>query len=107
MAKGGPEYERWMREVVGYWRFVETEDVELAVKAQKGFRNGVLGKGRIHSVEEHAVKWYQDKVKEAVVKHAQMEKDEGRDIDYAIPKAQSEYEEGDALCKLVGPEFDW
>ena len=37
--------------MVGYWRFVEVEDVELAVAAQKGFINGVLGKGRLHPVQ--------------------------------------------------------
>lgn len=40
-----------MEHDIAYWRFVETEDVELAVSAQKGFKNGVLGIGRLHSVE--------------------------------------------------------
>jgi hypothetical protein len=51
MKGEGEEYERWRKEVVGYWRFVEVEDVELAVAAQKGFINGVLGKGRLHPVQ--------------------------------------------------------
>jgi hypothetical protein len=36
---------------VGYWRFIEVEDVVLAVAAQKGFSNGVLGRGRLHPVQ--------------------------------------------------------
>lgn len=88
-------------------RYVEIEDVELAVNAQKGFKNGILGLGRLHPQEEHAVKWYLDKVRNILVKHAGMEKREGRNIDYAIPKAQSDAVEADELCRLVGPEIDW
>jgi hypothetical protein len=51
MKKPSAEYEHWLEHDIAYWRFVETEDVELAVNAQKGFRNGVLGTGRLHSVE--------------------------------------------------------
>jgi hypothetical protein len=51
MKGEGEEYERWRKEIVGYWRFVEVEDVELAIAAQKGFINGVLGKGRLHPVQ--------------------------------------------------------
>ncbi len=51
LEKGSKEYERWMSEVVGYWRFVEGEDVLLAEAAQRGFGNGVLARGRVHPVE--------------------------------------------------------
>ena len=51
MKGEGKEYEEWKEQDVGYWRFVEREDVELAVAAQKGFMNGVLGKGRLHPVQ--------------------------------------------------------
>jgi hypothetical protein len=51
MPKPGAEYDHWMEHDIGYWRFVESEDVELAVNAQKGFKNGILGLGRLHSVE--------------------------------------------------------
>ena len=44
------KYDEWITQDVGYWRFVEVEDVELAVAAQGGFMNGVLGRGRLHSV---------------------------------------------------------
>jgi hypothetical protein len=47
----GYEYEKWRKQVVGYWRCGEVEDVELAVAAQKGFINGVLGKGRLYPVQ--------------------------------------------------------
>ena len=40
-----------MEQDIAYWRFIETEDVELAVSAQKGFKSGVLGVGRLHSIE--------------------------------------------------------
>ena len=56
---------------------------------------------------EHAVKWYLDKVGDMLVRHAEMEKVESKNIDYAIPKAQSDAVEADALCKLVGPEYEW
>jgi hypothetical protein len=51
MKGEGYEYEKWRKQAVGYWRCGEVEDVELAVAAQKGFINGVLGKGRLHPVE--------------------------------------------------------
>jgi phenylpropionate dioxygenase-like ring-hydroxylating dioxygenase large terminal subunit len=53
MQKGSVEYEKWMAEDgdVGYSRIVEREDVVLAMAAQKGFNNGVLGKGRLHPKE--------------------------------------------------------
>jgi hypothetical protein len=51
MQKPSPEYDHWMEHDIAYWRFVETEDVELAVNAQKGFNSGVLGLGRLHPVE--------------------------------------------------------
>ena len=135
IAKPSPEYDHWMKEDIAYWRFVETEDVELAVNAQKGFKSGVLGLGRLHSVEgmystsfgrgsplsrvekppadlhssrtEHAVKWYLDKVKDILVGHAESEKAKGRNIDFAIPKVQSDAAEQDELCRLVGPEYEW
>ena len=51
MKKPSLEYDLWMEHDIAYWRLVETEDVELAVSAQKGFMSGVLGLGRLHSVE--------------------------------------------------------
>jgi len=107
MKKPSAEYDHWMQHDIAYWRFVETEDVELAVSAQKGFKSGVLGLGRLHPVEEHAVKWYLDKVKDVLVRHAESEKAECRNIDYAIPKAQSDAAQEDELCKLVGREYEW
>lgn len=109
---------------IAYWRMVEIEDVELAVDAQKGFVNGTLGKGRIHptqgksgsllvssrmltSFPEHAVAWYQKKVKDILTRHAEMEAKEGKNIDYSVPEAQSSYEEGDALCRMLGPEYEF
>jgi hypothetical protein len=56
---------------------------------------------------EHAVKWYLDKVRAILVEHAESEKAAGKNIDFAIPKAQAEAAEQDELCKLVGPETDW
>jgi hypothetical protein len=51
LVKPSEEYDEWLKKEVGYWRFVEVEDVELAVAAQKGFSNGVLGRGRLHPVQ--------------------------------------------------------
>jgi phenylpropionate dioxygenase-like ring-hydroxylating dioxygenase large terminal subunit len=107
MPKPSQEYDEFMEKEIGYWRFVEVEDVDLAVKAQRGFMNGVLGKGRLHPVQEHAVKWYQDKVRKTLVEHAEMEQKEGRPVDYSIPAEQRQFEEEDALCKMMGPEVDW
>ena len=42
-----------------------------------------------------------------LVKHAETEEREGRNMDYAVPKEQSEFEEKDRLCGLMGREFDW
>lgn len=106
IARPSPQFDVWEEEV-RYWRFVESEDVELAVAAQQGFTNGILGKGRIHPTQEHAVKWYQDKVKDILSRHAELEQREGKNIDYAIPQAQSTYEEGDTLCKIMGPEYEF
>ena len=80
-------------------------DVDLAVKAQRGFMNGILG--RLHPLQEHAVMWYQDNVRETLVEHAQMGQKEDRAVDYSIPAKQREYEEEDAWCKMMGPEFEW
>jgi len=107
MAKPSKEYDEWLKEDVGYWRFVEVEDVELAVSAQKGFMNGVLGKGRLHPVQEHAVKWYQDKVKQTLEEHAKLEMDSGKAVDYSIPKGQAEFGDADPVCKMIGPEIEW
>ncbi|KAG4439938.1 hypothetical protein IFR05_004564 [Cadophora sp. M221] len=107
MGGEGEEHERWLREEVGYWRFVEKEDVELAVAAQRGFDGGVLGRGRLHPVQEHAIKWYQDKVRKTLLEHKEMEIKEGKIINYATPVEQGAFEDGDALCKLMGPEFEW
>jgi phenylpropionate dioxygenase-like ring-hydroxylating dioxygenase large terminal subunit len=51
IPKPSPKYDEWMGHEIAYWRLVETEDVELAVDAQKGFMNGVLGKGRLHPTQ--------------------------------------------------------
>jgi len=57
MLKPSPEYDGWMAHDIAYWRFVEIEDVELAISAQKGFKNGVLGQGRLHSIEGMSALW--------------------------------------------------
>lgn len=51
MQKPSADYDHWMQHDIAYWRFVEIEDVELAVQAQKGFSGGILGKGRLHPVQ--------------------------------------------------------
>ena len=56
---------------------------------------------------EHAVKWYQDKIRKVLIDHAALETKEGKNIDYSIPEEQSEYQETDDLCKMLGPEFEW
>ena len=48
MKMASEEHERWMRTDIEYSRIVEKEDVEFAIAAQRGFSNGVLGKGRLH-----------------------------------------------------------
>lgn len=53
------------------------------------------------------MKWYQDKVRKVLTEHAALEAKEGKNIDHSIPRAQSEYEEEDELCKMLGPEFEW
>jgi len=107
MNKPSPEYDAWMDHDIKYWRFIEVEDVQLAVSAQKGFENGILGKGRLHSVQEHAIKWYQDKVRKSLEEHAQLEKELKMKVDFSIPQEQAAYEESDPVCKLIGPEVDW
>ena len=57
MQKPSAEYDHWMEQDITYWRFVETQDVELAVSAQKGFKSGVLGLGRLHPVEGMSLTW--------------------------------------------------
>ncbi|RFU28649.1 hypothetical protein B7463_g7676, partial [Scytalidium lignicola] len=51
VKKPSAEYDHWMEHDIAYWRFVEIEDVQLAEAAQKGFNNGILGKGRLHPVQ--------------------------------------------------------
>jgi len=46
-------------------------------------------------------------VQELLVRHAEREKAEGRNIDFAIPRGQAEAVEADTLCKLVGAEYEW
>ena len=58
-------------------------------------------------MEEHAVKWYQDKVRKTLTSHAELEMKEGKAIDYSIPKAQKEFEYADPVCKMMGPEIEW
>lgn len=52
---------------------------------------------------EHAVKWYQDKVRETLTQHAEMEIREGKAVDFSIPKEQAAFEEADPVCKMMGP----
>lgn len=112
IVKPSPEHGRWMNDEIAYWRKVEVEDIELSEAAQRGFSSGVLGRGRLHSQQEHAIKWYLDKVGDILVEHAELEKKEGRNIDWSVPESQREGvlsidDKGDKLCKLVGPEFEW
>ncbi|RDW75929.1 hypothetical protein BP5796_06750 [Coleophoma crateriformis] len=107
MAKDTDEHKHWMDKDIEYWRFVEREDVELAVNAQKGFANGILAKGRLHPLQEHAVKWYQDKLRASLVEHKQLENDTGGALDYSLPNAEKEWEDKDPLCKLMGSELEW
>lgn len=106
VPKPGPKYDAWMDDEISYWRFVETEDVELAVDAQRGMSSGIGNSFKVHPVQEHAVKWYQDKVREMLQQHAEMESQEGKNIDYSQPLSQSAIAEDDPLCKLLGPEHE-
>ena len=58
-------------------------------------------------ITEHAVKWYQNKVRKALTEHADFEMAVGKAVDYSIPKDQAAFEEGDTLCKMMGPEIEW
>lgn len=106
IPKPSPKYDEWVAHEIAYWRLVETEDVELAVDAQKGFLNGISNSFKLHPVQEHAVKWYQDKVREMLHRHAEMEKQTGKNIDYSVPESQRDTEESDPLCKILGPEHE-
>ena len=50
------------------------------------------------------------KVKNPLVRHAESEKAEGRNIDYTIPKAtpkaQADAAAQNELCRLVGTEYE-
>lgn len=70
------------------------------------FGGGVVVLRRL-SETEHAVKWYQDKVRKTWLEHKEMEIKEGKIINYATLVEQAAFEDGDALCKLMGPEFEW
>lgn len=48
------EYELLGREEVGYWRLMEEKDVELALAAQRGFENNVLGWGSLYSMQDES-----------------------------------------------------
>ena len=56
---------------------------------------------------EHAVKWYQEKVKKSVTEHARLEAKEGRNIDHSVPQEQGIHDQNDELCKIIGPEYEW
>lgn len=56
---------------------------------------------------EHAVKWYQDKVRKSLTEHQEMEAREGKVVDYSIPEKQKKFNEEDAVCQLLGPEIEW
>ncbi len=53
------------------------------------------------------MKWYQDKVRETLREHAEMEIREGRAVDFSIPKKQAAFEEADPICKMTGSEIEW
>lgn len=89
MCAGGEKHKRCLQDVVGYCRLVEVDDVEIAMAAQRGFNNGVLGRGRLYHIGgefvygfnfvagmlvrvEHAVNWYQDKVRKTLEVHTAM-----------------------------------
>ncbi|KAI9726691.1 MAG: hypothetical protein M1834_008956 [Cirrosporium novae-zelandiae] len=107
LKKPSTEYDEWYNENIPYWRLVDIEDLQLAIAAQKGFSNGVFEKGRVHPVQEHAVKWYQDKVRTSLLEHIQLENKLGKNFDYSIPHDQREYDESDPICKHMGPEYEW
>ena len=60
-----------------------------------------------NNIAEHAVKWYQDKVRESLLEHAGLELELGKAVDYSIPAEQAAYDESDPVCKIVGPEIEW
>jgi hypothetical protein len=46
-------------------------------------------------------------VRETLTRHGELEMKEGRAIDYSIPVKQKEFEDNDAVCKMMGPEIEW
>jgi hypothetical protein len=60
-----------------------------------------------NGLAEHAVKWYQDKVRKSLSEHAELEKKLEKNVDYSIPAQQAEHDESDPICKMMGPEMDW
>jgi hypothetical protein len=56
---------------------------------------------------EHAVIWYQNKVRKTLEEHLELELKEKRVVDYSIPRDQAAFEEEDKICKLMGPEIEW
>jgi hypothetical protein len=36
-----------------------------------------------------------------------MEIEEGKAVDYSIPKGEGKFDQEDALCKMMEPEIEW
>lgn len=51
LKASGEEYQQWMKNDIEYSRIIEIEDVELCIRTQRGYKNRLFEKGKLHPVQ--------------------------------------------------------
>lgn len=90
------------KEFIDFLQLVELEDFNLCELTQKNLNQGIYSTGFLHPTKENGVLYYQNRVKDLVKEHFELEKLKGEEINPAVVggKAPSlEAVELDLMCK--------
>ena len=101
------------KEFVDFLQQVELEDFNLCQLTQENLNEGIYRSGFLHPQKENGVLYYQKLVRDAVVKHLELEKELGKRIDpAAIPGSSKNKDlvELEGICQSLDcgdKRFDW
>jgi hypothetical protein len=97
--------------MVDFYQQVTAEDVDVCDLVQRNVARGVYVRGPLHPFHEEGVKAFQAMVKDALLKHAEVERKIGREV-CSAERGEDAFGGGDEECEGLlkygsGFGLDW
>lgn len=103
-----------LKELLDFYRKVESEDIDLCKATQKNIERGIYQTGPLHPFKEEGVIAFKDMYKRYMLEHVQLEQNSGAMVDPALPYSavQMSQDRGCSaitrhLCMDKSESLDW